>query len=102
MSKTTFMISPPVNAKPDVYIELTGVGAVVADAQSFAAEREVAQHRADLVLGDHLVVDVELQRPDALAVLTHPFLGELDADDVGARRGTGAEMRFSGGMPRKL
>ena len=54
------------------------------------------------LLADQLVVDVQLQRADALAVLAHPLLGELDADDVRPDVGTGAEMRSSGGMPRKL
>ena len=65
-----------------------GIRRVVADAQALAAQREVAHHGADLLLGDLLVVDVELERPDALAVLAHPLLRELDADDVlaGCRR----------------
>ena len=63
-----------------------GVGAVVADAQTLATQREVAHHGSDLFLGHQLIVDVELERPDALAVLTDLLFRELDADDVLAGR----------------
>jgi hypothetical protein len=61
------------------------VATVVADAQALAAQREVPEHRPDLVAGPQLVVDVQLQRSDRLVVLTHPFLGELDPHDVPPR-----------------
>ena len=86
MSKTTFTIVPPVNSNFGRVLARDGVAAVVADAEALAAEREVAGHRADLLLGDDLVVDVELERPVGFAVLAQPLLGELDADDVAARR----------------
>ncbi len=45
----------------------------------------MSHDRPDLVLCNQLVVDVQLEWSDALAVLTHPLLGELDADDVLSR-----------------
>jgi hypothetical protein len=46
------------------------VAAVVADAQALAAQRQAPEHRPDLVAGQLLVVDVQLQGPDRLVVLT--------------------------------
>ena len=62
----------------------------------------MAHDGADLLLADLLVVDVQLQRADALAELADPFLGELHPDDCLPVVGTGAEMWSSGGIPRKL
>jgi hypothetical protein len=43
----------------------------------------VPEHRADLVLGDDLVVHVQLRRPNTFAIFAHAVLDELDSDEVG-------------------
>src|SRR5215207_3447293 len=78
------------------------VAAVVADAQALAAQREVSEHRPDLVLGHLLVVDVQLQGPDRLVMLTHPLLGELDPHDVPARGRDGRRDHLLGWDPEEV
>ena len=60
------------------------VASVVADAEPLAAQAVARRDRPDLVLGDDVVVDVELQRPVRLVVLADSLLREVDADDVRA------------------
>jgi hypothetical protein len=60
-----------------------GVAAVVADAETFAAEAIARRDRPELVLRHDPVVDVELERAKRLVGLARALLGELDPDDVG-------------------
>jgi len=63
------------------------VAAVVAYAQSLAAEREMSGHGANICFGNNLVINVEFQWAMRFVVLAHSCLGEFDSNNVLARGG---------------
>src|SRR5262249_40585066 len=63
-----------------------GVAAVVADAEALPAEGIERRDRADLLLRNDLVVDVQLRGSDRLVVVARPLLRGPRADRVPAGR----------------
>ena len=101
---STTRIRPPVKANGGAVLLRDRVGAVPADGQALAAEREVAGLGLPLALGDGEVVDVQRGRADGLAVLAVALLRELHRRARGCptSSSSGETSCCSGGMPRKL